>query len=102
MITIWILLRQTDSTTVSGWLSKSNFADKEEENVQLMMACQLANIMIKTKICMYSQWFKGDGYAVSDSLLPDFHFLSSHLAFLLESYVPEQVPFGLKILPLPI
>ena len=113
MITIWIdmlsneitaescLLSQTDSTTASGWLRKSNFADKEDENVQLTTARQLANITIKTKSCLYSQWFQGDDNIVSDSLSRDFHIPSSHLASLLESYVPEQVPFGLKIIPLP-
>jgi hypothetical protein len=113
MITIWIdmlsneitaescLLSQTDSTTASGWLHKSNFADKEDENVQLTTARQLANITMKTKNCLYSQWFQGDDNIVSDSLSCDFHIPSSHLASLLESHVPEQVPFGLKIIPLP-
>jgi hypothetical protein len=61
MITIWVdmlsskirstdcLLCQTDSSTASGWLRKSNFAEKPEEAVQLTTAQQLASIPIQTK-----------------------------------------------------
>jgi hypothetical protein len=78
MITIWInmlsnkiseescLLSQTDSTSASGWLHKTNFADREDENVQLTTASQLANISIRTRSCLYSQCFKGDDNVVSD------------------------------------
>lgn len=105
MITIWIvmlsdnieaescLLIQTDSTTASRWLRKSNFVDKEDENVQLTTVYQLANISIMSTSCLYCQ-------LLSDSLSCDFHISSSHLAYLLELYVMEQVMFGLKILPL--
>jgi hypothetical protein len=95
------LLSQTDSTSASGWLHKSNFVDTEDENVQFMTACQLANISIRTRSCLYSQWFKGEDNIVSDSLSRDFHIPSSHLSYLFKSFVPEQVPFGLRISPLP-
>jgi hypothetical protein len=95
------LLSQTDSTSASGWLHKSNFAEKEDENVQFRTAHQLANISIRTRSCLYSKWFKGEDNIVSDSLSHDFHIPSSHLSYLLESFVPEQVPFGLRIFPLP-
>jgi hypothetical protein len=113
MITIWTdllsqgitdescLLSQMDSTSASGWLHKSNFVDKEDEIVQLTTAHKLANILINSKSCLYSQWFKGDHNAVSDSLSRDFHIPSPNLEFLLKSYVLEQVPFGLEISPLP-
>jgi hypothetical protein len=85
LITLWVdilsgeiasescLLSQTDSTTAAGWLKKSNFADKSDEAVQLTTARHLANILIKTKSCLYSQWFPGDQNIVSDSLSRDFH-----------------------------
>jgi hypothetical protein len=114
LITTWIdilsdniqaescFLSQKDSTSASGWRRKSNFADAEDENVQLTTACKLASISITTKSCLYSQWLKGAKNIVPDSLSRDFHISSYVLAYLFESFVLEQVPFGLKIPPLPI
>jgi hypothetical protein len=113
MITIWVdvlsskirstdcLLCQTDSSTASGWLRKSNFTEKPEETVQLTTAQQLASILIQTKSCLYSQWFPGGDNSVSDSLSRDFHINNNVLSNLLSSHFPKQTPFGLKILQLP-
>ena len=95
------LLCRTDSSTASGWLKKSIFADKPDEVVQLTAAQQLASIMIQTQSCLYSQWFPGEDNTVSDSLSRDFHIPSETLSHLLGLYVPEQAPFVLTILPLP-
>jgi hypothetical protein len=95
------LLSQTDSSSASGWLHKSNFAEKEDESIQLSTARKLAELIIKSECCLYSQWFPGDSNSISDSLSRDFHIPSSNLAFLLESHFPDQAPFGLTILPLP-
>jgi hypothetical protein len=95
------LLSQTDSSSASGWLRKSNFADKVDENIQLTTTRKLANLLIESDCNLYSQWFPGDNNAITDSLSRDFHIPDAHLSFLLESHVPEQAPFGLKILPLP-
>lgn len=95
------LLSQTDSSSASGWLRKSNFADKVDEAVQLSTARKLADLIIKSESCLYSQWFSGEQNSISDALSRDFHIPSSHLAFLLQSHFPEQAPFGLTILPLP-
>lgn len=51
--------------------------------------------------CFYSQWFTGDDNSVSDLLTHDFHVPSPMLTNLIASSVPQQVPFGLQILPLP-
>jgi len=113
IITIWVdmlassidkescILCQTDSSTASGWLRKSNFSDKKDELVQLTTACQLANILIKTESCLYNQWFSGEENKVSDSLSCDFHLPPRVLSNLLKLSVPDQVPFGLEISPLP-
>jgi hypothetical protein len=113
MITLWVdvlsgdisaescLLSQTDSSTAAGWLKKSNFADKPDEMVQLTTAHLLANLLIETKSCLYSQWFPGEFNIVSDSLSRDFHLPSKTLSNLLLSHVRNQVPFGLTILDLP-
>ncbi len=95
------LLGQTDSSTAAGWLKKSNFADKLEEAVQLTIAHQLANILTKTKSCLYSQWFPGEFNTVSDSLSRDFHLPPETLSNSLSLHVPEQVPFVLTIHSLP-
>ena len=69
MIRIWIdilsddidfescILSQAYSTTASGWLRKSNFADVEDEIVQMTTAGHLAILVMKSKSCFYSQWF---------------------------------------------
>jgi hypothetical protein len=113
MITIWVdhlsrqieeqscLLCQTDSSTASGWLRKSNFAERSDVAVQLTTARHLAYIIIESKCCLYSQWFPGEENTVSDSLSRDFHIDPDHLSILLSHSFPEQVPFGLRILPLP-
>jgi hypothetical protein len=113
MVNIWVdsfnnslepescLLSQTDSTSASGWLRKSNFADRDDEHIQLSAARKLAELLIETESCLYSQWFPGDMNSISDSLSRDFHIPSSNLAFLLQSHYPDQAPFGLTILPLP-
>jgi hypothetical protein len=95
------LLSQTDSSSSAGWLRKSNFADKVDETVQLATARKLAELIIHSESCIYSQWFPGNQNSISDSLSRDFHIPSSHLSSLLVSYFPEQAPFGLTILPLP-
>jgi len=95
------VLSQTDSTTALGWLKKSNFADKLDEVVQLTTARKLADIILESQACLYSQWFPGDQNAVADSLSRDFHISVSNLCHLLTSHFPEQTPFGLTILPVP-
>jgi hypothetical protein len=112
MIAIWVnflygnidrescILSQTDSSTAAGWLKKSNFTNKEDENVQLTTARQLGQLLINSQSCLYSQWFPGDKNEISDSLSRDLNLSTSDLTHLLVSSILDQVPFGLKILPL--
>jgi hypothetical protein len=95
------ILSQTDSSATMGWLKKSNFADKLDQAVQLATARKLADIIIETESCLYSQWFPGDQNNIADSLSRDFHIEQSHLCTLLLSRFPEQAPFGLVLLPVP-
>jgi len=94
------LLSQTDSSSASEWLRKTNFADKIDEAIQLATAWKLATLLLESDSSLYSQLFPGEKKSVSDSLSHDFHIPDSHLSFLLESYFLEQAPFGLRILPL--
>jgi len=95
------LLSLTDSTTALGWICRSNFSDKPDKVVQLSTARKLADIILSLNVCLYSQWFSGEENIITDSLSRDFHECDSHLASLLLSNFPDQVPFGLKILPIP-
>lgn len=96
------LLSHTDSSSASGWLRKTNFADKVDETIQLTTARKLATLLIGSESNLYSQWFPGDDNSIADPLSRDFHIHDTHLSFLLTSHFPEQTPFGLKILPLPL
>jgi hypothetical protein len=95
------ILSQTDSSTTMGWLKKSNFADKPDEAIQLATARKLADILMESESCLYSQWFPGALNNIANSLSRDFHIESSHLCTLLLSHFPDQAPFGLTILPVP-
>jgi len=113
VITIWIdslenrihpedcILSQCDSTSATGWLRKSNFADTEDSIIQLVTARQLASIVIESNACLYSQWFPGGENIIADSLSRDFHLSDDNLTNFLISHVSHQAPFGLKINPLP-
>ncbi len=84
------LLRQTDSSTVSGGLKNRNFANKPNQIVQLTTAHQLANIIIQPESCFYSNWFPGEESTVSDLLSHDFHLSSTTLSILLEVSVLDH------------
>ncbi len=95
------LLCMTDSSTATGWLKKSNFADKEDEAAQLTTARKLASLVLDLDSCLYSQWFAGEDNIVADSLSRDFHLSDEQLTFLITTFAPKQVPFGFKIYRLP-
>ena len=113
VITIWVdilenkvfpedcILSQSDSTSAIGWLRKSNFSDDEDSIIQMITARHLATLILKSKACLYSQWFPGGENSVADSLSRDFHLNDSNLSKFLLSSVPNQVPFGLRIKRLP-
>lgn len=113
VITIWLdiirgvtkkedcILSQADNMTAAGWLKKSNFADDSDEFIQLSMARKLANLVINSESCIYSQWFSGESNSISDSLSRDFHLNPTHLCSLLYFNFPSQSPFGLNLQPLP-
>jgi len=95
------ILSQSDSTSATGWLRKSNFYDSEDSSIQLVTSRQLATLILNSKSCLYSPWFPGGENLIADSLSRDFHLSDSDLSNFLISSVPHQVPSGLKIKPLP-
>ncbi len=93
------ILSQTDSTSALRWLRKTNFAERPDEGVQLATARKLASLILDTDSNLNSQWFPGEHNIIADSLSRDFHIDDTSLANLLLLHFPEQVPFGLTILP---
>jgi hypothetical protein len=80
VITVWVdimpgriksedcILSQTDNTSAAGWLQKSNFANEDDEYIQLVTARKLSSLVIASQSCLYSQWFSGESNTISDSL----------------------------------
>ncbi len=68
-------LSMTDSTTLEGWLGKTNFSklkeDPEQATVRLEVARMHATHYFTLGIREYSQWFKGKDNVVADSLSCD-------------------------------
>ena len=95
-----------DSTTAMGWLKRSNFKEKDEDDnewlVKQQVARKLANLVLESDTMLYQQWFKGEFNTVSDSLSRDCYFLSHklHSNFLKKS-VPSQLPSNFHIKPVP-
>jgi hypothetical protein len=85
------LLRMTDSSTATGWIKKSNFADKEGGAAQLTTARKLALLVLDLDSCLYSQWFAGKDNIVADSLFRYFHLSDDQLTFHITNFAPKQV-----------
>jgi hypothetical protein len=49
-------IAESDGTTSTGWLYKSNFADDDNHAAFLIMI-QLGNILMDTNVCLYSKWY---------------------------------------------
>jgi hypothetical protein len=94
------ILVQGDSTSASGWLQKSNFAE-EEAPFQLWLAREVAQLVLDHGCVLASQWFPGKENIVSDCLSRDHHLNDADLTRLLVSNVPDQVPQDWHISPLP-
>ncbi len=116
IITFWIdvhyrtisnedcILSQTDSSSAAAWLKKSNFADDvttSENSIRLSVARKLAQLIIDSTSCLYSQWFKGEHNNVADALSRDHHLSNTELCLLLTSSFPLQTPNGLEIYEVP-
>jgi hypothetical protein len=95
-----VLLAQTDSTSAAGWLRKSNF-DADIQPLQLVIAREMATLVMAGGFGLYSQWFPGDQNDVADSLSRDTDLPLNTLTQLILSSVPHQVPPGFAISPLP-
>jgi len=95
------ILSQSDSSSATGWLRKSNFSDKEETIVQLTTARKVAELILDSETCLYSQWFPGDQNDVSDACSRDFHLSDNNLTHLILTSIPEQTPNGFFLSEVP-
>jgi hypothetical protein len=101
-------LSMTDSTTLAGWLCKTNFReltgnnpDPVQARVRIKMAPHHAILLLKAGIKEYSQWFPGQENNVTDALLCDFDCSDAALTQILHDTCPSQLPQHFHIAPLP-
>jgi len=94
------ILSQSDSTLACGWIKKSNFSNRKDSYIQLTTARKIAFIILDSESC-YSQWLLGEMNKVSNACSRDFHLSNFKLTHLIISHIPQQVPHGFKMCPLP-
>ena len=84
VISIWIdileekvssedcLLAMGDSTTAMGWLRRTKFREKEEDDNEWLVKQEvgrtLATLVLSSNTTLYKQWFAGSSNIVADSL----------------------------------
>ena len=77
LVGVWVehelgsALGEGDSSSATGWLTKSSFVDKCPLN--LAISRSLASYLNNNSIPHYSQWFPGKENSVADVLSRDFH-----------------------------
>jgi hypothetical protein len=61
-----------NSTTLEGWLRKTNYSKLGDEPIQALVHLEAARMhgmnYVTTGIREYSQWFRGEDNVVADSL----------------------------------
>jgi hypothetical protein len=101
-------LSMTNSTTLAGWLRKTNFQeltgnnpDPVQARVQIETACHHAILLLKAGVKEYSQWFPGRENNVTDALSRDFDCSDAALTQTLCDTCPSQLPqhFHIALLP---
>jgi hypothetical protein len=94
-----------DSTTVEGWLKKSNFSELGESPIQasvrIKAAQKQASLFMSLGLKTYSQWFKGEANEVLVALSRDDDRSNDELTKIIKTFCPSQVPSCFKIHWLP-
>ena len=88
----------TDSTSVLGWLFKSNFNPNTRPHHDLV-ARHLAQLLLHNEASLFSQHIAGKSNVVADSLSRDTHITDTDLSHLLSLTYPSQVPQNFHIIP---
>jgi hypothetical protein len=76
-------LSMTNSTTLEGWLRKTNFSELGDGPIQALVRLKAARMhamtYMTTGIREYIQWFRGEDNGVADSLSHDNDWLDEEL-----------------------
>jgi hypothetical protein len=95
----------TNSTTLEGWLKKTNFSKLGDDPIQALVRLKAARMhpmnYMTTGIREYIQWFRGEDNVVTNSLSRDGDWLDEELTQLFCTHCPSQIPPYFKIQPLP-
>lgn len=91
-------LALTDSTSVLGWLFKSNFNPNNHPSHDLL-ARKLARILLHNETSLFTQHIAEKTNVVADFLLRDTHIPDTELSRLLTLTYPSQVPHNFQIIP---
>jgi hypothetical protein len=98
-------LSMMDSTTLEGWLKKTNFIEDSESPIQAMIRLEVARFhashYLSHEISEYSQWFCGADNQVANTLSRDDNHTDEELTKILCLHCPSQVPPHFEIVPLP-
>jgi hypothetical protein len=93
------IFSQGDNTTAASWLQKTNFSRKKPAH--LKVARRLANLLLEANVQLANEWIEGEQNPLADSLSRDTHLSPADHTALLHSALPQQMPDGFKISPLP-
>jgi hypothetical protein len=95
----------TDSTTLEGWLQKTNFIkdgkDLIQATIRLEFAYFHASQYLSNGIQEYSHCFPGAKNNIADALSRDNDRSDKELTHILCSHCPSQLPKHFKLVPLP-
>jgi hypothetical protein len=98
-------LSMTDSTTLEGWLRKTNFRELNDDPIQATMRLEVARLhaihYINLGIREYSQWFPDKANVVADLLSRDDNRTDAELTIFFCIHCPSQIPEHFEIQPLP-
>jgi hypothetical protein len=98
-------LSMTDSTTLEGWLRKTNFSKLNDDPIQATVRVEVARLhamhYINFGIREYSQWFLGKANVAANSFSCDDNRMDAELTTLFCIHCPSQILEHFKIQPLP-
>ena len=93
-----VLLCQGDSSSASGWITRSSFGD--ECPLHLAIARTTANYMRYHGVHHYSQWFPGKENSVVDALSRDFWLGDEDVVDFIKQKFAHQIPQGFRLVQL--
>ena len=95
----------TNSSTLEGWLRKTNFIEDGENLIQATIRLEVARLhashYLTHGVREYSQWFRGSKNPVADALSRDDDRSNEELTNILCTHCPSQLPQHFEIVPLP-